>query len=202
MANDSDVARLFVTLRTPAIKYHSFGNAPVRSSATPAEAVRPEPAPDLLLSSAGEGEPTWHDAAPMPEAVPILFAAAEWSGQDTPPPGPMLPELRPSAKFAAAPAEFSLLRGIDLPRVPPPAPAPAPVPRPVASAGRGAWTLIEALSVESLSSPPPATPAPAQPDPTAPWLLSGLLHPSTEGGTPSAAILDPPRRGPVTYLKG
>jgi hypothetical protein len=162
MANDSDVARVVAALRAPSIKYFSFGNAPVRRVAPPAE----EPA-GLPVSLAAEPvAPAAPTAPATPAADPGEYRLLRIIEDDYVPPALAMPALAPApAPQAAAPAEPEWALLATLAGEAPAQPGPIRVPHPTIALARPDQAAL---------------PSPA------PRLLSVLRQPAAEGAAAPA----------------
>ncbi len=181
MAQDSDVARMAAALRTPSLRYRSFGNEAVRNA--PAES-RPEELdsfpllgdalaaieslpPDVMLPP--DPEPT---ATPVGPDLPVMMAPIT---EPVPvPPAPVVPipappvvATRPAPAPAPPPVVPASQSYVPSPRPAPPPPAPitiAPLPVPPRTPPKAAsspgLTLLQTLLAEAPARPAPADNAP------------------------------------------
>lgn len=159
MGEDNDVARITAALGTPAIRYHSFGNQPVRTEKIPHGPVVPE-ARDSAFAM----------LASFPKEAPAAGADSE----SPPPPG--------IAAAAPAPQERIAASEIEQPEVENPSsaaalPSPAPALRDMlgaAFASRPAMAQASPLQgLFGLGAAPPAATPPMRP-PRLPESLSPL----------------------------
>jgi hypothetical protein len=146
MAQDSDVARVAAALRSPGLRYRSFGNEPVRGS--PPRSLDDAPNSFPLLGAALEAAAAEPLAIPAP---PPSFVPLPADFASRPSPGPVdlsypLPEpARPAAPPVAGPAAHR----------PPPAPS-APAAPDAAPSG----TLAALLGGVAQAAARPHWPAP------------------------------------------
>jgi len=205
MRQDTDVARMAAALKTPSLKYRSFGNEPVRN---PLPAPRPpeDPAFSILgdaLSGVNELPPDRVMSPPAPPAayVPDLPAP--------PPPRPPAPPVLPQAAvYPVAPDPHAALgrapvlpfRPAPLPPLAPPEPAgqsllqvllgsqvPPPRPVPVVSAGPAPVSApISAPALAAVAPPVAEPPPPPRPVPSAP-VSSAPVSATPVSATPVSA---------------
>ncbi len=189
MGQDTDVARVAAALRSPAIRYRSFGNEPVR---TPLPA--PEPDQHALLgaamTAAAESADTPSDLPP-PEAWNVPVAEAEpapaaWAEPATtwaaPTPAPAWSE---SAAPPAWPAQSW------------PAPAATPAPAWPEPAPAPAWPAQSWTTPTPAPAPWPQPAEPQLPEPTA-WAAPPVPSwPQQPVPMPAPSLTAPPVTGSV-----
>ncbi|WP_376090931.1 hypothetical protein ACE7GA_20805 [Roseomonas sp. CCTCC AB2023176] len=170
MAQDSDVARMAAALRTPSLRYRSFGNEPVRN---PGPRIPTPPADDFPLL--GEALAAIESLPPDATIVPGADGDATLSaGARSPAPEPpaMPVVMAPEAPAAAAPEAVALPPSLPAaPVVPTAAPTPVmapatPLPRPSAAA-------------------PPVVAAPPRAPMSTPVVPRAVAGATPAGGTPS-----------------
>lgn len=192
MRQDMDVARMAAALRTPSLKYRSFGN----------EAVRTQPAPspraeDQALSVLGEALALVNDLPPdailgdrapsLPPPVPTRDAyrpirAPAVAPEASPRAGGLPAAARPDARpWAAAPPP--------LPSWPAAPAAPTPPVPAQAAPGAAGKTLLQLLLASTGEAAPVAPPsrAPAGVSPT-PFPVPGRPIPAHRPGTGSSLL--------------
>ena len=168
MARDSDVARVAAALRSPGLRYRSFGNEPVRGAPSqsvdesPDSAPLPGKAPGIAMAG-----PAGAPAAP-PSFVPLPADFASWPSPGPvdlsyPPTEPGRPAaLPPAAPPEAAPAAdpgglAALLSGVAQAAArahwPPPLPQTGLLP-----AGQVTLPLAEVMRLVGGTAPAPASP--------------------------------------------
>jgi hypothetical protein len=200
MRQDTDVARMAAALRTPSLKYRSFGNEPVRHpqpTPPPAEesafdalgdalAGAHELAPDTVLGASEPPPPAPPEPFPPPPAYSVMpaEAPAAYSAPVPPPPEP-LPPVPPPQPAQAAPRPH-----LPVPPAPPPLP---PVPEQsllqVLLGSQAPIVPPRPLPPVAAMAPPPAPPLPASPAP-APVPLASPPQ-------PPLAAAPAPQPGPV-----
>ncbi|HEY8614489.1 MAG TPA: hypothetical protein VIL69_24775 [Roseomonas sp.] len=164
MRQDTDVARMAAALRTPSLKYRSFGNEPVRKAPVP-KAAAEEQAFNILgeaLAGVGDLSPDTilNDLGPPPPAeIPVLPARkADVPSPDHMPLQPALMSFDASARSHPAALDPNLEDRRTAAPLPLPQAAAAPQPLPVAPA-----------------RPRPAAAVPLAPEPPGQDLLQVLL---------------------------
>ncbi|MBP0494736.1 hypothetical protein [Roseomonas indoligenes] len=184
MAQDTDVARMAAALRTPSMRYRSFGNEAVRNPVPPTPAPPAEdPAFSVLgdaLSGAADLPPdtVMVDPAPVPTEAPMLPVRDSYpsysAGYSEPEPEPMAPD--PYAVLERAPPPVS----------PPPA-QPAPI-----------------VAAPVVTAPPAASfvaPVPPQPVAVLPVVAPAAVVPprpvAVSSEPPSSSLLQVLLGGPV-----
>lgn len=214
MRQDTDVARMAAALRTPSLKYRSFGNEPVRTAPAAAAGEHAENQAFGILGKALSGA---HDLPPdtvlgsAPPVAPSAIASADMTPGAAPQPAvavtPPLPPLVPRAPVMTPPDPVPpplpaapVQRAATAPLVPqavPPAPprplmpAPPPLPEPAPQ------SLLQVL----MGGPLPAPPAPPQkgpaaaPAPALPMLAAlsagpAAMPPIRIGGSTGSSLLD------------
>ena len=171
MRQDTDVARMAAALRTPSLKYRSFGNEPVRH-ASPAPAATEEQAFSILgdaLAGASDLPPetVLGHPEPLPTEAPMLPVGDAYATHQVAAPQAYPIAPNPHVELQRAPAP------IDPPPLPEPVipPAPLPVAPPVA---------VEAPMVpaHAPTMPRPAVPPEAQGQSLLQVLLGGQVPPA------------------------
>ncbi|SDD28220.1 hypothetical protein SAMN04487779_100667 [Belnapia rosea] len=142
MGQDSDVVRVAAALKSPGIRYRSFGNEPVRGTAHPqADVSNSFP----LLGAAIEAAATEARSVPMPAEPSAPLAGG------------------PPASFIPLPADYASRPSpgpVDLSY---PVPAPAPAPRQAEAAPRPAPPQPDPSIAEAAPRPVASTPQPVPP---------------------------------------
>jgi len=192
MRQDTDIARMAAALRTPSLKYRSFGNEPVRN---PLPSTRPpeDPAFSILgdaLSGVSELSPDVvmaHPAGPVPHPtdtpvlpVPVLPAPVMSAAPAFVAPPPATPA---GASYPVAPDPYAALNRVPLASpVPPPRPMPLPPLSPPEPAGQSLLQVllgsqappprpVPVVPTGSLPPPPTAASAPVEPPPPPPTVV-------------------------------
>ncbi len=154
MGRDTDVARVAAALRSPALRYRSFGNEPIRAPRAPREVEDAVPLLGAALTaadSAGEGRPAHLSAWAEPES-------AQWN------------ELPPASADAPSPAWTGPTPPDPAPWAEPPAlsswMAPSPSP-PVEHWAEAVRAVVPGWSEPKAQGAEPAPPAPVEPEPVA-----------------------------------
>jgi len=190
MGKDTDVARVTAVLRTPAIRYHSFGNQPVRAkkfmhgevAENGAENASSEPRDEVssLLGDSPSAVPDVPAMAPQASRKPVAEPGKLQSGVEHPANGPVpgpfpgaggpaLQEMLGAAFAPPAPAmPAAPLQGLF--RAPPPPEAPVP---PVQAA--------------AALPPEPGFPPASIPSPVKPGFVAPFRSPEGRGGAFAAS---------------
>ena len=185
MRQDTDVARMAAALRTPSLKYRSFGNEAVRNPPPPPAATE-EQAFSILgdaLAGANEISPdtVLGQPAPLPTEAPMLPVGDAYATHQVPAPQPYPVAPNPHVELQRAPLEA--------PPLPEPVVTPAPLPvAPPAS--------VEVPVAASLPSAPLRA-APLAPEPQGQSLLQVLLGGQAPASVPVAPQAAPTQAAPV-----
>ncbi|MBP0447372.1 hypothetical protein J8J14_21630 [Roseomonas sp. SSH11] len=202
MRQDTDVARMAAALRTPALKYRSFGNEPVRNAPS-VEAQSDDQAFGILgdaLSGASDLPPDMimggpASESPLPTETPVLPvqpAAVANTPLPVPPPPAWHAEEPARMPDLIAPNPYAQLQRAPLPEPPPVRPAPvqqetmpvvpswsqplppAPPSQPQPAPSPAAHSLLQVLMGDHAPPAPPVTPqaVPVVPPPVAPLAVS------------------------------
>lgn len=192
MGQDTDVARVAAALRAPAIRYRSFGNEAVRTSA-PVESPQQPPAA-LVVESPPEPQPAhgWHsvkETAPIPAwHEPVAPAWAEVTPQAVP-----VPAAHPSSEpLRAAPVE-ALTPPLPVARVIAPPPPPTWSEPAVAAP---AWETPPAVARVPPPAPQPATAPVVEPPPAPAPPVEPPPPAAAQSWTPVIEPVPPPSEAP------
>jgi hypothetical protein len=196
MRQDTDVARMAAALRTPSLKYRSFGNDPVRTPPV-APAASGEQDFSILgdaLAGASDLPPdaVLHDPAPLAPAIPTETPMLATRDVHAPRPEPVPPETsvyEPPASYPIAPDPYVELHRVAAPVVPP-LPDVAPVQDMVSPAVAPQVAVRQPASVPAsvpMSSPLPLTQEPAGQS-LLQVLLGGQLPPQTIASAPPPVL--------------